>query len=136
MFIQGPLKEFAAALGRMQLKFNASRDKFPESPLRTYIVTSRSAASAGERALKTLRSWGLSIDELHFLAGAPKAPILHAIRPHIFFDDQHIHIEKAQEMGTPAGHVTHGIAYDQWKAKRDQTTPSLTRKYSFGVKLD
>jgi len=38
--------------------------------------------------MKTLRSWGLDIDEAHFMAGAPKGPLLDKIKPHLFFDDQ------------------------------------------------
>ena len=61
-----------------------------------------SAASSGGRAMKTLRTWGLEIDEgehfvifaiydvilAFFMAGAPKGPLLHEIKPHLFFDDQ------------------------------------------------
>jgi len=78
--------------------------------IRTYLVTARSAASSGARALKTLRSWGLEIDEALFLAGAPKGPMLEKIRPHIFFDDQMFHVEGAAEMGTVACHVPYGVA--------------------------
>lgn len=73
-------------------------------------MTARGAASSGTRALKTLRSWGLEIDEALFLAGAPKGPMLEKIRPHIFFDDQMFHVESAAEMGTVACHVPYGIA--------------------------
>ena len=53
--------------------------------------------------MKTLRTWGLEIDEgkinqllwfvytfisAFFMAGAPKGPLLREIKPHIFFDDQ------------------------------------------------
>lgn len=38
--------------------------------------------------MKTLRSWGLDIDEAFFMAGAPKGPLLDKIKPHLFFDDQ------------------------------------------------
>lgn len=107
---EGPLKGFATALGRIQAKFRRGRSVVPQSPLRVYIVTARSAASAGERALKTLRAWGLDVDEMHFLAGAPKGPVLRAIKPHLFFDDQHSHILSAQEFGMPGAHVRSGIA--------------------------
>ena len=49
---QGPLKQFAQSLGRMQKKFLANKHIVKESPIRIYIVTSRSAASSGERAIK------------------------------------------------------------------------------------
>ncbi|XP_044079895.1 cytosolic 5'-nucleotidase 1A-like isoform X3 [Siniperca chuatsi] len=105
----GPLKGFLEALGKLQKKFYG-KDQRMDCPIRTYLVTARSAASSGTRALKTLRSWGLEIDEALFLAGAPKGPMLEKIRPHIFFDDQMFHVEGAAEMGTVACHVPYGIA--------------------------
>lgn len=106
---QGPLKGFLEALGRLQKKFYSKGLRL-ECPIRTYLVTARSAASSGARALKTLRSWGLETDEALFLAGAPKGPLLEKIRPHIFFDDQMFHVAGAQEMGTVAAHVPYGVA--------------------------
>ncbi|XP_058470570.1 cytosolic 5'-nucleotidase 1A-like [Solea solea] len=105
----GPLKGFLEALGKLQKKFYGKGQRM-DCPIRTYLVTARSAASSGTRALKTLRSWGLEIDEALFLAGAPKGPMLEKIRPHIFFDDQMFHVEGAAEMGTVACHVPYGIA--------------------------
>ncbi|XP_041495374.1 cytosolic 5'-nucleotidase 1B isoform X8 [Microtus oregoni] len=106
---QGPLKGFLEDLGKLQKKFYA-KDERLLCPIRTYLVTARSAASSGARVLKTLRRWGLEIDEALFLAGAPKGPILVKIRPHIFFDDQMFHIESAQKFGTITAHVPYGIA--------------------------
>ncbi|XP_003411946.1 cytosolic 5'-nucleotidase 1B isoform X2 [Loxodonta africana] len=106
---QGPLKGFLEDLGRLQKKFYA-KDERLLCPIRTYLVTARSAASSGARVLKTLRRWGLEIDEALFLAGAPKGPILVKIRPHIFFDDQMFHIEGAQKFGTITAHVPYGIS--------------------------
>ncbi|ELW71993.1 Cytosolic 5'-nucleotidase 1B, partial [Tupaia chinensis] len=105
---QGPLKGFLEDLGRLQKKFYA-KDERLLCPIRTYLVTARSAASSGARVLKTLRRWGLEIDEALFLAGAPKGPILVKIRPHIFFDDHMFHIEGAQKFGTITAHVPYGI---------------------------
>ncbi|KAJ0008865.1 hypothetical protein NQD34_016281 [Periophthalmus magnuspinnatus] len=105
----GPLKGFLEALGKLQKKFYDKGQRM-DCPIRTYLVTARSAASSGARALKTLRSWGLEIDEALFLAGAPKGPMLEKIRPHLFFDDQMFHIEGAAELGTVACHVPYGIA--------------------------
>ncbi|XP_069462021.1 cytosolic 5'-nucleotidase 1B [Ambystoma mexicanum] len=117
---QGPLKCFLEALGKLQRKFYAKGERL-DCPIRTYLVTARSAASSGARALKTLRSWGLEIDEALFLAGAPKGPVLEKIRPHIFFDDQMFHIEGAQQMGTIAAHVPYGIGqkYNKSTPKED-----------------
>ncbi|OCT81274.1 cytosolic 5'-nucleotidase 1A [Xenopus laevis] len=119
---QGPLKCFLEALGKLQRKFHA-KDARLNCPIRTYLVTARSAASSGARALKTLRSWGLEVDEALFLAGAPKGPILEKIRPHLFFDDQMFHIEGAQDLGTIAAHVPYGIGQ-----KYNKSTPKETVK--------
>ncbi|KAM8774794.1 cytosolic 5'-nucleotidase 1B-like [Rhynchonycteris naso] len=105
---QGPLKSFLEDLGRLQKKFYA-KDQRLCCPIRTYLVTARSAASSGARVLKTLRRWGLEIDEALFLAGASKGPILVKIRPHIFFDDSMFRIEEAQKYGTVAARVPYGI---------------------------
>ncbi|KAI2651772.1 cytosolic 5 -nucleotidase 1A-like protein [Labeo rohita] len=113
---QGPLKCFLEALGKLQKKFYAKNERL-NCPIRTFLVTARSAASSGARVLKTLRSWGLEIDEALFLAGAPKGPLLQKIRPHIFFDDQMFHIEGAKEMGTISAHVPYGIGQKYNKGK-------------------
>jgi len=104
---KGPLIQFAFVLGKMQQKF---RDDGGHCPIRTYLVTARSAASAGGRAMKTLRTWGLEIDEAFFMAGAPKGPLLREIKPHIFFDDQVANVQSGLEFGLPAAHVPWGVA--------------------------
>ncbi|XP_070705841.1 cytosolic 5'-nucleotidase 1A-like [Pempheris klunzingeri] len=113
---QGPLKCFLEALGKLQRKFYAKNERL-SCPIRTFLVTARSAASSGARVLKTLRSWGLEIDEALFLAGAPKGPLLQKIKPHIFFDDQMFHIEGAKELGTISAHVPYGIGQKYHKGK-------------------
>ncbi|XP_074471008.1 cytosolic 5'-nucleotidase 1A-like [Sebastes fasciatus] len=113
---QGPLKCFLEALGKLQRKFYAKNQRI-NCPIRTFLVTARSAASSGARVLKTLRSWGLEIDEALFLAGAPKGPLLQKIKPHIYFDDQMFHIEGAKEMGTVSAHVPYGIGQKYHKGK-------------------
>ncbi|KXJ19672.1 cytosolic 5'-nucleotidase 1A isoform X2 [Exaiptasia diaphana] len=119
---EGPLKPFAEAIGRMQKKFDRSQQD--SCPIRTYIVTSRDAM-VGQRALLTLRHWGLEIDECFFMAGAPKDGVLKAINPHIFFDDQISHVHRAREKGTPSGHVTHGITREYDAKKRESAKKSL-----------
>ena len=65
-------------------------------PIRTALITARSSP-AHERVIRTLREWKVSIDEAHFLGGAPKAPVLEAFRPHIYFDDQNVHLRDVSE---------------------------------------
>ncbi|NXE52394.1 5NT1A nucleotidase, partial [Casuarius casuarius] len=97
---EGPLKAFAMHLGKMRKKFSQEK-----SPIRTYLVTARSGRDMGIRAIKTLREWGLAIDEAFFMDGAPKGPILTQIQPHIFFDDGLHNIQGAQEVGVPSAWV-------------------------------
>ena len=64
------------------------------SPIRTALVTARSAP-AHERAIKTLRQWGVRVDEAFFLGGVSKQEVLSAFGAHIFFDDQPAHAKPA-----------------------------------------
>ncbi|XP_039250130.2 cytosolic 5'-nucleotidase 1A-like [Styela clava] len=113
----GPLHQFAMTLGKMKKKFH-DKGLIEDCPIRTYLVTARSGASSGIRALKTLRGWGLDIDEALFLAGAPKGPILQKIQPHIFFDDQIKNVESGQKHGVPSAHVPYGIAQKHHSSKK------------------
>jgi len=118
----GPLKRFAMQLGEVKKKFCES----DECPIRTYLVTARSAASSGIRALRTLRRWGLDIDEALFLAGAPKGPILKKIKPHLFFDDQQRNIASGLEHGVNAAYVPYGIAHELRKKRQAAEEASAT----------
>ena len=99
----GPFKNFLDALHRIQTDFPRDRQ-----PIRTALVTARSAP-AHERVIRTLRAWGVRIDEALFLGGLDKAEFLRAFGADIFFDDQRRHVESASRV-VPAGHVPHGIS--------------------------
>lgn len=86
---EGPFAKLLKTLSYLQ--FDVS---LPQSPIRTALITARNGP-AHERVIRTLRAWNVRVDEAHFLGGAPKAPILKAFRPHIFFDDQDIHLKDA-----------------------------------------
>jgi 5'-nucleotidase len=75
------------------------------SPVRIAIVTARNAP-ADLRVIKTLRQWGVYADEAFFLGGLSKTPVLQAFKPHIYFDDQALHLEEAAPH-VPSGHVPH-----------------------------
>jgi 5'-nucleotidase len=94
----GPFKGFVEALQRIQRKF-------PEDgcPIRTALVTARSAP-AHKRAIKTLRSWDVRLDESFFLGGLAKDGVLSVFRPHIFFDDQCFYCDPASQR-TPTARV-------------------------------
>ncbi len=64
----GPFKAFLEALHQIQREFPADR-----CPIRTALVTARSAP-AHERVVRTLREWGIRLDESLFLGGLPKGP--------------------------------------------------------------
>jgi 5'-nucleotidase len=76
--------------------------------IRTALVTARSAP-AHERAVRTLMSWQVEVDEAMFLGGLDKGPFLRAFEPDFFFDDQTRHCESAAGVG-PTGHVVHGVS--------------------------
>jgi len=102
----GPFKEFLSALHYIQKQFDPQ-----SSPIRTALVTARSAPSH-ERVVRTLRTWGIRIDEALFLGGMTKGPFLKAFGADIFFDDQKGHCESAaQHVAT--GHVPHGISNEK-----------------------
>ena len=71
--------------------------KVEYSPVRIAIVTARNSPSE-MRVIKTLRDWGVYVDEAFFLGGVGKDKILKAFRPHIFFDDQDIHLDAAANL--------------------------------------
>ena len=90
---KGPFANFLMALGRLQSLTMPSG----KPVIRTALVTSRNLA-AQERAIKTLRSWGVRVDEAFFLGGVEKRNILEAFGAHIFFDDQRVHADKAAQV--------------------------------------
>jgi len=101
----GPFKEFLAALHRIQGLFEPGN-----SPIRTALVTAR-AAPTHERVVRTLRAWGIRIDEALFLGGMEKGAFLDGFGADIFFDDQLGHCQSTSEH-VPTGHVPHGVAND------------------------
>lgn len=100
---EGPFKGLLVAIHQLQTLFPPDA-----SPLRTALVTARGAPSH-ERVIRTLRAWGIRIDEALFLGGLSKARFLAAFDADIFFDDQTQHCEAAR-MHVATGHVPHGVA--------------------------
>lgn len=100
----GPFRGFLDALHRLQEAFPMGED----APIRTALVTARSVP-AHERVIRTLRDWGIRLDEALFLGGRAKGPFLEAFGADIFFDDSEHNIESARGLVT-AGHVPHGVA--------------------------
>ncbi|XP_017555613.1 cytosolic 5'-nucleotidase 1A [Pygocentrus nattereri] len=79
---KGCIQEFAALIGEMRKRFGCK-----DSPLQTILITVLGSRDVCATALKTLRGWGLDVDEAFCLAGAPRNPILTTIQPHILWDD-------------------------------------------------
>lgn len=75
--------------------------------LRTAIITARSAPSH-ERAIMTLKSWGLRVNDAFFLGGIDKGAITSVLRPHIFFDDQARHVQSTM-LTAPSVHIPFGV---------------------------
>lgn len=92
----GPFKGFLKALQHLQQQFPEC-----ECPVRTALVTARQAPTH-ERVIRTLRTWGIRIDEAFFLGGLAKGAFLKAFHADIFFDDQKVHCESAAEHVTTA----------------------------------
>lgn len=86
----GPFAPFLHAISRWQRQFATP-------PVRTALVTAR-AVAAHARAMTTLESWGIRVDEAFFLCGEDKAPILREWGATIFFDDSNRHVRSACEV--------------------------------------
>ncbi len=113
----GPFKNFLSALQRIQSSWPEN-----ESPIRTALVTARSSPSH-ERVIRTLRAWGIRIDEALFLGGVEKGAFLKAFNADIFFDDQLVHCDSAREY-VSAGHVPHGVANETKESDPSIMTPT------------
>ncbi len=97
---EGPYASFLKKLSKLQERLPFSVEF---SPVRIAIVTARNAP-AEMRVIKTLRHWGVYVDEVFFLGGVGKSKVLKAFKPHIFFDDQDLHLESASHY-VPSGKV-------------------------------
>ena len=94
----GPHASLLKKLGMLQ-------DRLPmrveHSPVRIALVTARNSP-AEMRVIYTLRGWGVYVDEAFFLGGIGKQKVLQAFKPHIFFDDQALHLESASKFVSSA----------------------------------
>jgi 5'-nucleotidase len=104
----GPFKSFLLAVSQLQ--------EHGSGTLRIGVVTSRSSPTH-ERAIRTLATWGVRIDEMGSLGPLDKDGWLRAFRPHIFFDDSERHcnlaaryVSTAQVPYPDPAAVTPGIA--------------------------
>ncbi|MCC6599884.1 MAG: 5'-nucleotidase, partial [Crocinitomicaceae bacterium] len=97
---EGPFAKLLMKLSKIQAHLPSSIEL---TPLRLAIVTARSAPSH-MRLIKTIRKWGVYVDQLYLMGGLPKDKVLKVFGAHIFFDDQDVHLEKASKV-VPSGKV-------------------------------
>ncbi len=97
---EGPYASLLKKLAKLQQRLP---ERVENSPIRIAIVTARNSPSE-MRVINTLRAWGVNVDEAFFLGGVGKDKVLTAFNPHIFFDDQEVHLEAAAHL-VPSGRV-------------------------------
>ena len=88
----GPFAPLLRSLSILQ-----SDPVFKTPPVRLAVVTARNMP-AHERVIRTLLAWNVRIDEAFFIGGVAKTRILEAFHPHIYFDDQDIHVGPASSV--------------------------------------
>lgn len=105
----GPLADFFKKLSffqQLETKKEVADPSYKKM-LKTAIVTARNAPSH-ERALNTLKEWGVTVDEMFLLGGIEKRRILEILKPHLFFDDQMTHLDPKLE-NIPLVHIPFGV---------------------------
>ncbi|WP_369388211.1 5'-nucleotidase [Streptomyces sp. CG1] len=104
----GPLRDFLAGVNRIQRRELERRKSDPgyEPRVHVSIVTARNAP-AHERAVTSLKQWGVAVNDAFFLGGIDKGAVMGVLNPHIFFDDQVTHLESTSRT-TPSVHVPFG----------------------------
>ncbi len=110
----GPFANFLRKLAQVR---SLLPQQVEYAPIRIALVTAR-GAPAQSRVITTLRTWGVYVDQTFFLGGMPKAEVLKALRPHIFFDDQRGHLDPASAL-VPSGRVPYA---DGSPLGRERTT--------------
>lgn len=105
----GPLKNFLDRISYIQKLETSYKLKNPnyEPVLRVSIVTARNAPSH-KRAINTMREWDILANEAFFMGGVEKSKVLEILKPHIFFDDQKLHLKSANIL--PSVHIPFGVA--------------------------
>lgn len=107
----GPLGDFFLKLSSLQklenLKLQTNKEY--KKILKTAIVTARNAP-AHERAINTLNNWGVEVDEMFLLGGISKSRVLEIMKPHLYLDDQLIHLDSSSMKDIPLVHIPFGVA--------------------------
>ncbi|MGL4745968.1 MAG: 5'-nucleotidase [Dermatophilaceae bacterium] len=106
----GPLRDFLANVNRIQRIEEGRHREDPSYRTRVHvsILTARNAPTH-ERAILSLKKWGVTVNDAFFLGGIDKGAITQVLKPHIFFDDQKTHVESTSHTA-PSVHVPFGVA--------------------------
>jgi 5'-nucleotidase len=96
----GLFKGFLSGLHDIQSCFGID-----DVPIRTCMITAR-CSPTHKRVLKTIRHWGLRMDESVFLGGLDKGEFVKAFGADIFFDDQLKNVQSVSDVGILGGHVS------------------------------
>jgi len=102
-----PLLQQLSYFQQMDIR-RAQDDSGRKRLLRISIVTAR-GAPAHERLNTTLSALGLEADEVFLMGGIEKKRVLDILKPHLFFDDQLVHLAPVAA-STPSVHVPFGVA--------------------------
>lgn len=102
----GPMLGLLRFCNRVQEAYATDPDR---CPIRVALVTARSI-QVQQRVATSFEAMGVRVDEMAFLGGAPKGPILKAWGADIFFDDSIKHVASSLENGVTACHVPYGIS--------------------------
>lgn len=105
---EGLLLPLLRALSRIQ---DIERDKCEQNVdyrkrLSISIVTARNAPSH-ERVIHSLKKWEVTVDDAFFLGGVEKGLVMEVLKPHIFFDDQKVHLDRTAAYA-PSVHIPFG----------------------------
>lgn len=106
----GPLKNLITRIAffqRLESK-RVKKESGGQPSLRIAIITARNAP-AHERLVTTLNEWQITAVETFFLGGIEKRRILDIFKPHLFFDDQLVHLQAAAA-SVPSVHIPFGVA--------------------------
>jgi len=107
---EGPFAKFLKVISDIQNQLEPG-----QSIIKTALITARNAPSH-KRVIKTLRNWNVRIDEVFFLGGISKNPVLKAFGAQIFFDDQKTYTEPAASI-VPSGTVPYNSSSELNKYK-------------------
>jgi 5'-nucleotidase len=90
---QGPFFKLLKMLSLLQ----SNEEGNSKPPVRIALITARSMPTH-ERVIRTLKQWNVRVDEAFFMGGVSKTDVLRTFRPHIFFDDQEAHCDRAADV--------------------------------------